>query len=365
MSLIRKIITKQRILEILASGGVSFPPLRLRVRETIPSDSGVRVDATVEAEWENNTQVFAVECRVQTSPRELEDAAGRAKLAAVPPDQYPMILVPYLSPDNLERLDAIGVSGLDLCGNGFIGIPGRLLIMKSGSPNRFPTRQPIANPYRGSASLVARTLLLCSRFPTAKTVLQVARQHGAASLSPGTVSKALRALEEDLIVSRTGREVALSDPETLLRKLEARYRPPRLTRRLKGKCPRDRIRAVLSAGANTNIRLVPTGRWSAQAYAAGERSGPVSIYCSNLNRFLALVGANAFQEDEFFPDVELLETDDDTAYFDARTRAGDGNTWASPIQSYLELMSGGEKRDREIAEQVRRAIVPRIWHDNQ
>ena len=352
------------MLEFLAAGDVQLPPLRLRLQEAQTKSGGVSIDATVEARWEKGTQIFALECRAQTSPRALEDAASRAKLAAVPPDRYPMILVPYLSRENLERLEALEVSGLDLCGNGYVRIPGRLLILKSGAPNRFPRRQPIANPYRGSASLVARTLLLHSLFPTAKAVLEAARERGAASLASGTVSKALQALEEDLIVSRTGREVAVADPGLLLQKMEAGYRPPRITRRLLGKCPPDRIEAVFAQRTDKSLNLVPTGRWSAQAYAAGERSGPISLYCSNLNSFLALAGPDAFEEDEFFPDVELLETGDDTVYFDRRTRADGAYTWASPIQSYLELMSGGEKRDREIAEQVRRAIVSRPWRGN-
>jgi len=58
-----------------------------------------------------------------------------------------------------------------------------------------------------------------------------------------------------------------------------------------------------------------------------------------------------------FPNVELIETDDETVYFDARE-----NTefwWASPVQVYLELMAG-DKRDRETAEQVRSLILKDI-----
>ena len=58
-----------------------------------------------------------------------------------------------------------------------------------------------------------------------------------------------------------------------------------------------------------------------------------------------------------FPNLEILETDDETVYFDARK---DRNFWwASPVQVYLELMSG-DKRDRETAEQVKSFIVNNI-----
>ena len=55
-----------------------------------------------------------------------------------------------------------------------------------------------------------------------------------------------------------------------------------------------------------------------------------------------------------FPDLELIETDDETVYFDARQDAE--FWWASPVQVYLELMAG-DKRDRETAEQVRALIL--------
>ena len=56
-----------------------------------------------------------------------------------------------------------------------------------------------------------------------------------------------------------------------------------------------------------------------------------------------------FEETERFANVQLEETQDDTAYFDIRREKK--TLSASPIQTYLELMSG-DKRDRETAEQV-------------
>jgi hypothetical protein len=57
------------------------------------------------------------------------------------------------------------------------------------------------------------------------------------------------------------------------------------------------------------------------------------------------------EETSRFPNVEFLETDDDFIYFDARD-----NLAASPVQTYLELMRG-DKRERETAEQVRKALL--------
>ena len=361
MKTIMEIFSKETPLDLLSSGEIRFPPLKLRLVERQPKGLGASVDATVEVQWDRKAQLFVLECRTRTTPRALEEAASRAKLAAVPPDSYPMVLVPHLSEENLRRLEDLQVSGLDLNGNGYVSVPGQLLILRSGSPNRFSQPQPLANPYRGSASLVARTLLIYSEFPTAKDILLAAQKRGAASLSLGTVSKALQGLADDLVVDRSGRKITVTDSELLLQKLVQNFRAPRVTGKLTGKCPLERIDYVLAQRANSNLKLIPTGRWSAQAYAAAARSGPFSLYCSNLNLFLEFASPGGFEEDEFFPDLEILETTDAAVYFDGRTSEHDQYTWSSPVQSYLELMSGGEKREREIAEQVRKAIAPRAW----
>jgi hypothetical protein len=55
-----------------------------------------------------------------------------------------------------------------------------------------------------------------------------------------------------------------------------------------------------------------------------------------------------------FPNLELIETEDETVYFDARQEGS--FWWASPVQVYLELMAG-DKRDQETAEQVKTYIL--------
>ena len=64
-----------------------------------------------------------------------------------------------------------------------------------------------------------------------------------------------------------------------------------------------------------------------------------------------------FEETERFANVQLMETGDNTAYFDIRRESKILS--ASPIQTYLELMSG-DKRDRETAEQVAENILESV-----
>jgi hypothetical protein len=85
-----------------------------------------------------------------------------------------------------------------------------------------------------------------------------------------------------------------------------------------------------------------------------QRGDLLSVYCPSLEMLLERLTGNRTDR---FPNVELIETDDETVYFDAREDAG--FWWVSPVQVYLELMAG-DKRDRETAEQVRSLIFKDI-----
>ena len=61
------------------------------------------------------------------------------------------------------KLEAEGVSGIDLCGNGVIVVPDQLLVLRTGFPNRFRWEGTIKNVYRKNSSIVARVFLLVPR----------------------------------------------------------------------------------------------------------------------------------------------------------------------------------------------------------
>jgi hypothetical protein len=85
-----------------------------------------------------------------------------------------------------------------------------------------------------------------------------------------------------------------------------------------------------------------------------QRGDVLSVYCPRLEILLERLPGSRLDR---FPNLELVETEDETAYFDARK---DGNFWwASPVQVYLELMAG-DKRDRETAEQVKSFILANL-----
>jgi len=85
-----------------------------------------------------------------------------------------------------------------------------------------------------------------------------------------------------------------------------------------------------------------------------QRGDLLSVYCPRLEM---LLGRLSGSQSDRFPNLELVETEDETVYFDGRQ---EGNFWwASPVQVYLELMAG-DKRDQETAEQVKSYIIKNL-----
>jgi hypothetical protein len=99
------------------------------------------------------------------------------------------------------------------------------------------------------------------------------------------------------------------------------------------------------------LPLVAAGTSSVGQYTVMPRGDVLSVHCPSLERLLDRLPGNPSDR---FPDLELIETDDETVYFDAREQ--DGFWWASLLQVYLELKTG-DKRDRETADQIKSFLI--------
>jgi hypothetical protein len=109
----------------------------------------------LEIRWDGQKQRFVVELKATWTPKSVAAAASRAVECAAPPELLPMVIVPFLSRERLLELERKEVSAVDLCGNGVVVVPHKLLVSRSGQPNRFRDSRPLRNVYRGTASLVA------------------------------------------------------------------------------------------------------------------------------------------------------------------------------------------------------------------
>ncbi len=340
--------------EVLEGLGVRWPipPFAVQ-REPTPNARAVREgsvagpsrgEGIVTLLWNGVGQRFVIEYRSPGTPKQVEVAIAQLRrYVGSSSDLRPLVVAPYLKPELLDRLVEEEISAVDLSGNVAITIPGRWLVIRSGAPNRFPSGAPIKNVYRGRSSLVARAMLTLRAAPTVSAVATALR--ASAGLTMPTISKVLRALEDDVIIARNGM-IQVVQPDKLLANLLANYRPPSARRSVRGKIGRDES-TMSQLRTNADDTGVLYAADLPERYTILPSSNPiVRIYTSSIEK---LLGGVAIDEQSRFADVELIETDDPAVYFQ---REEQGRTYCtSRLQVYLELASGG-KREQQAARSI-------------
>ena len=344
------------MIDQLRRGKVSLPPLSIRFLEGQPKP----LDAYVEASWRKTTARFAIECKSISTPRAFRDGLNLLRSTTLPKGYRPMLVMPFLSEPQLQELEREGISGIDLCGNGVVVVPGMFAVFRNGANNLFSSSAPIKNIYRKNSSMVGRVFLALPRYGTVQEICSeinrrnlLVKRWDKRPMSLSTVSKSLKALVEDLIVERKD-VIRLVQPDKLLEKLSENYAPPKIKERVRLKIPEESgtlWELLQEQSQDLNLPLVATGTSSVTQYAVMQRGDVLSVYCPRLEMLLERLPGS---QSDRFPNLELVETEDETVYFDARK---EGNSWwASSVQVYLELIAG-DKRDRETAEQMKSSIL--------
>lgn len=353
----RKQITEAEILARLKRGDFGLPPLEVEKVEVLGVSRDTGVDALITFGWQKKRYRFGAEVRRLWTPKTVSEAADQIERTAASQRLSPLVIVPYLDQERLRELEARGVSGIDLCGNGIVVVPGELLVFRTGSPNLYRWEGRIKNVYRGASAMVARAFLLTGGFRSVGEALDQIRAWGGEVTLP-TVSKVCKSLEQDLVIERargetpTSRSLRLLQPEKLLDLLAENYTPPAVNASFSGKVasPREVLVETLLTWEKKGRKVVRTGASSVEGYAVMAREPVETFYCSDALELKKSLG-KGFNETERFANVKFLETQDEFVYFDRRS-----SLLASPVQTYLELATG-EKREKETAEQVRRFIL--------
>lgn len=350
-------LTQQEAIERIKAGLLQLPPLAMKLHKPGLSPAKTQMaDAVLEVVWQDKAYRFEAEYKSRSTPKEFQAALNQAAAYQHHAGLLPMILMPFLNDKQLLELSDRQLSGVDFSGNGVVVVPGQLLIFRSGSKNQFPASEAIQNIYRKNASIVPRAFLTTPIFESVNSIEASIQMYGGqeAAVALSTVSKALKVLEEDLIIVREKGAIRLVQPEKLLDKLAANFARPVIRRFFVGKSPYDLetlMRLLLDSSLKHQVWLTGTGIGSIGQYAVMARDNFLSVYCTDQYRLLTGV---EFKETNRFPNLEIIETVDKTVYFDSRQR--NSFTWASPIQTYLELMAG-DQRSRDTADQVKEIIL--------
>jgi hypothetical protein len=357
----RQTTTEEEILARLRRSDFGLPPLTVERVEVLGTSKDTGLDALITLGWQKNRYRFGAEVRRLWTPKAVAEAANEIQRYAALKRLAPLVIVPYLSEERLQELEARGISGIDLCGNGVVVVPGELLVFRTGSPNLYRWEGRIKNVYRGASAIVARLFLQTPEFESVGKALEMIRARGGDVTLP-TVSKVCKSLEQDLVIERTrgetpaSRRLRLLQPDKLLDLLRDNYARPEITRATSGKLispPKALAERLLAWEKKEGQKVVQTGASSAEGYAVMAREPVQSFYCSNTAGLKKELGAD-FTETERFANVRFLETKEVFVYLDRRP-----GLLASPIQTYLELATG-EKREKETAEQVRRYILSEL-----
>src|SRR4051812_48656631 len=118
-------LTERDMLELLQSESITLKPLVFsRSTARVPN-----VDVVYDVNWKGKQGFrFIADVKARTTSQALAAAAQRAKSHVF----FPLIIVPYLSPSSLDEAERLGVSAVDLCGNGVVQVPHKWLVVRSG-----------------------------------------------------------------------------------------------------------------------------------------------------------------------------------------------------------------------------------------
>ena len=344
-------------------GDLFLSPLRVRSLELEPATGSWQCDARLELETVDGMSVyrFLVEARELGTPLQVKAAidsvtgcVAKANVSKLG-EWLPLIVVPYLNAERLTELEQKNVSGVDLCGNGTIIVPGLVTIVRSGQPNLYPSSKPLVKPFTGKSAQVGRMLLAKSGWDSL-TALVVGINQAGGEISLPQASKTIQVLVEEMLVSRTGIGFKLQEPLRLLDQLgKAFVRPIYRNRRLLRLSPGINWAKALSAVPA--LRWTVTGESSVRKYAVLGENSPWRVAVDDLDKASVAIGGSV-EPVPAFADIELVETDDTAVFF--QSAADDaGMCWASRVQCWLELQSG-DARQQQAANDVRDQILKRM-----
>jgi len=353
--------TEKEMLDQLRQGKVQLPPLTFSfLDDQLDVGENKRIDAYIEAKWKRKSARFAVECKALSTPKFFQNSINYLKSLSLPKNISPMLFMPFLSERQLKELEREGISGIDLCGNCVVVYPGTFSVFRSGGKNRFPSSAAIKNIYRKNSSMVGRGFFVYSDFQTVQDIRATINQRNPLvnrwnkkPMSLSTVSKVLKTMVEDLIITRT-ETIRLLQPDKLLEKLRENYNPPAVKERIRLKISENNksiLKLLSDLSQQLELPLIASGTSSVTRYTVMQRGDLLTVYCPNVEMLLERLPGS---QSDRFPNLELLETEDEPVYFDARQE--DSFWWASPLQVYMELMAG-DKRDQETADQLKALIL--------
>jgi hypothetical protein len=365
MTYIRKVemrISEEEILERLEKESQRYTPLVItRLEKEVVVDKGRRIDAIAEFSIQDGPSFRAlVEVKSLATPKIIDDVCQQITYLLQIADRknlVPLFVAPYVGREQANRLAKAGISWIDLSGNMIIRVAGQVYIERTGKPNMFPDTVPIRKIFQGSSSLVSRALLLKPEGFSSLYELADFINSRNASITIPTISKVLKALEDELLITKKKNLISVDDPEKLLGRLAKGYADS---------VKRQQSNRYRFAIDDYTLSLLPTFWASPLEYAACEfyaaklkgltATEQVTLFVKSLDEVKKTYGFSMLvtKPDAEFGQLTLIETKEPSVWFNIKNEGL--VRIVDDIELYLE-MTLATPRGPEIAEQLKQQIL--------
>lgn len=338
--------TISEMLEKWVPGANLLPPLRITQAGADAGTDGFALTA----QWGERFFRFSCGCKSRSTPQAIHLAREEARRGASK-GVWPIVYVPYLSPERLLEFEQLGESAVDLCGNGVVQIPGKLFIFRGGAPNRFRDSRPLNDPFSGKSALVGRAFATVGGFESLNALFESIRRMGG-TISLPQVSKAVSALVEEMVVEKVKGVLRVVDTKRLMERLAEGWRSR----------DRRRLRVAVASGVEWSealegrkgLKWAVSGMFSLRRYAPFAIAGVRCVVVSDLESAVKALRCKTVEEG-VEADLELVEFGTEECLFDVRNDEA-GGVWSGPVQTWIELQ-GGQGRYMVAAERVMQFIL--------
>jgi hypothetical protein len=401
-------MTQREILQALKDNEPFKGLSNIRVTNLLEQPEGTqrRFDAKFDLQFGDTKVEVYIEAKSNCTPKLVEQIGPwLSQMKAMQKGAAFALVCPALSPQSQKLCFERNVDFIDLAGNVFINVPGKLLVQRVGmEPRKQTSPSYYRNPFSGKSSRILRVLL---QKPRAWTLTEITEElanetrrtecAGASfEVSFSQASRVLRSLEEELFVVR--RESEVLQPERFESRFSgppdrfgSRYNPPGFVvargspilvpepRRLLGTWAqeyKDRYRWYLrrsfkipnpfGAGLQA-VREALDGLLKPQCFAfTGAAAASVTAPFVDVDPIDLLVSGEARAENlrasvsgaSVGPDLRVIYAFDAGAFMYSSLK--DGIPVVSDIQAYLDLFARGG-RDLKQADYLLQTRIEPMW----
>ena len=327
-----------------------YSPLEVYEVQRTVSTNDKGIDGYIKIKFRDKVLSLLIEIKNRTAPQIVE--TGIDNLLQIISDNQnkdliPTLIVPYLSDKIVDRLKSNNLCGLDLNGNYYIVTPD-FVAVRLDKKNQYKESAYIKDIYSRNSSIVGRFLLREKKlFSSVNEIYNGIRNLGG-TISLSTVSKVLKGLEEQLIISKDKNEIKLLQPDKLLNNLKENYIAPSVQRTIKLNLPENMSEAKRLLFDTIGSKWIWAGESCAAFYATTTPINSFTVFVRGKNNPGLLEPDISLRFYNYI--IYFLPPVEEYVFFDSQDYK------ASKLQSYLEL-SQLDKREKEIARDIEKDIL--------